>query len=130
MDRLDFSQKLNHFSYSYHKNDDKIFSIDDEVKARIIISRLYYSLFQRLLVEVNTIRKSSGANQHDALSSILEKNAGKGSMYRKLYEHFKDLQSLRIWADYRIKEDIKKGFDFAVLLEKNNRFIKSKKLIP
>jgi len=129
MDRLDFSKDLNSFSFSYDKKDSAIFELNDESQKRIIISRLYYALYHRVLAELPKIKELTGPSGHVTVVNTLEKQTRKGMHYQRLYNHYRDLKRLREWADYRIDEDLGADTTFAVLLQKTYSFIKSAKLI-
>ena len=111
-----------------NKNSD-IFTINDESQKRIFLSRLYYSLYHRLLTELPKIKDLSGPGGHETVYTILEKQVRNGEHYRKLFEHFTDLRDLRIWADYKIEQDFEASTNFSILFQKTFRFINSSKLI-
>ena len=129
MDRLDFSKDLNTFSYMYKNRNSDIFTINDESQKRIFLSRLYYSLYHRLLTELPKIKDLSGPGGHETVYTILEKQVRNGEHYRKLFEHFKDLKDLRVWADYKVEECLTASTNFTILFQKTNSFINSSKLI-
>ena len=99
MNRLDFSKDLNKFSFFYKNKNSAIFEINDESQKRIFISRLYYSLYHRLLTELSKEKNLTGPGGHKTVFIALEKQAGNGAFYRRLFTHFKDLRKLREWAD-------------------------------
>ena len=129
MDRLAFCKDLNEFSFSYNNKDSKIFQINDESQKRILVSRLYYSLYHRLLTELTKIKELTGPGGHETVFITLKKQAGINDHYKRLFEHFKVLKELREWADYKIEESINPNTTFVVLLHKTNSFINSSKLI-
>ena len=129
MNRLDFSKDLNTFSYSYNKKDIAIFELNDESQKRILLSRLYYALYHRVLTELTNIKVLTGPGGHKAVIDTLEKQAREGEHYRRLYFHYKDLKELREWADYKIDEDLNSSTSFSVLFQKTFSFINSEKLI-
>ena len=83
MDHLILSQQLNTFSFEYHKSNND-FSITDETKKRIILSRLYYALLNRLFNELPEVATSKGSNKHESVLNILKKQAGNGNFYSDL----------------------------------------------
>ena len=129
MDRLDFSKDLNAFSYMYKNKNSDIFIINDESQKRIFLSRLYYSLYHRLLTELPKIKELSGPGGHETVSITLEKQVRHGDHYQKLFAHFTDLRDLRVWADYKVEESLETDTNFTVLFQKTFRFINSSKLI-
>lgn len=129
MNRLDFSKDLNKFSFSYKNKDNAIFDINDESQKRIFVSRLYYSLYHRLLTELPKIKDLTGPGGHKTVFSTLEKQARNGDHYRRLFEHFKVLRELREWADYKIDDSLNPGTQFNILFQKTHSFINSAKLI-
>ena len=129
MNRLDYSKDLNTFSYSYNKKDIAIFELNDESQKRILLSRLYYALYHRVLTELTKIKELTGPGGHKAVIDALEKQAREGEHYRRLYLHYKDLKELREWADYKIDEDLNSATSFSVLFQKTFSFINSQKLI-
>jgi uncharacterized protein (UPF0332 family) len=129
MNRLDYSKDLNTFSYSYNKKDIAIFELNDESQKRILLSRLYYALYHRVLTELTKIKELTGPSGHKAVIDALEKQAREGEHYRRLYLHYKDLKELREWADYKIDENLSSGTSFSVLFQKTFSFINSEKLI-
>ncbi len=129
MDRLDFSKDLNTFSYMYKNKKSDIFTINDESQKRIFLSRLYYSLYHRLLTELPKIKELTGPGGHETVYKTLEKQAGRGEHYKKLFDHFTDLRDFRIWADYKVDEILVANTNFSVLFQKTFCFINSSKLI-
>ena len=129
MDRLDFSKDLNAFSYMYKNKNNDIFIINDESQKRIFLSRLYYSLYHRLLTELPRIKELTGPGGHETVYITLEKQVRHGEQYQKLFDHFTDLRDLRIWADYKVEEILEANTNFPVLFQKTFRFINSSKLI-
>jgi len=129
MDRLDFSKDLNTFSFSYNKKDVAIFELNDESQKRIVLSRLYYALYHRVLTELPKVEELTGPGGHKTVIETLSKQTRKGTHYRRLYEHYLDLKKLREWADYRINEDLSLNTKFPVLFQKTFSFINSVKLI-
>ena len=129
MNRLDFSKDLNKFSFFYKNKNSAIFEINDESQKRIFISRLYYSLYHRLLTELSKEKNLTDPGGHKTLFIALEKQAGNGEFYRRLFTHFKDLRKLREWADYKIDDSLNPETQFTILFEKTNSFINSAKLI-
>ena len=129
MDRLEYSKDLNAFSFSYNNKDVAIFELNNESQKRIFISWLYYSLYHRLLTELSKEKNLTGPGGHKTLFIALEKQAGNGEFYRRLFTHFKDLRKLREWADYKIDDSLNPETQFTILFEKTNSFINSAKLI-
>lgn len=129
MKRLDFSHDLNTFSFAYSRKDNSIFQINNESQKRIFLSRLYYALYHRVLMELPKEKELSGPGGHKTVVEALSKQTREGNHYRRLYFHYKDLKELREWADYKIDESIDLSTNLAVLFEKTYSFIKSKKLI-
>ncbi len=129
MNRLDYSKDLNSFSYSYNKKDIAIFELNDESQKRILLSRLYYALYHRVLAELTKIKELTGPGGHKAVIDALEKQAREGEHYRRLYLHYKDLKELREWADYKIDENLSSDTSFSVLFQKTFSFINSERLI-
>ena len=129
MDRLDFSKDLNTFSYMYKNKNSDIFIINDESQKRIFLSRLYYSLYHRLLTELPKIKELSGPGGHETVYITLEKQVRHGDHYQKLFAHFTDLRDLGVWADYNVEESLETDTNFTVLFQKTFRFINSSKLI-
>ena len=129
MNRLDFSKDLNKFSFFYKNKNSAIFEINDESQKRIFISRLYYSLYHRLLTELPKIKELSGPGGHETVYITLEKQVRHGDHYQKLFAHFTDLRDLRVWADYKVEESLETDTNFTVLFQKTFRFINSSKLI-
>lgn len=129
MDRLDFSKDLNSFAFSYNKKDVAIFSLNDESQKRIFLSRLYYSLYHRVLTELPKIKELTGSGGHKTVVDTLAKQAKHGMHYQRLYTHYKDLKELREWADYKLDDELKSGTEFNVLFQKTFSFINSTKLI-
>ena len=129
MDRLDFSKDLNAFSYMYKNKNSDIFIINDESQKRIFLSRLYYSLYHRLLTELPKIKELTGPGGHETVYITLEKQVRHGEQYQKLFDHFTDLRDFRIWADYKVEEILEANTNFSVLFQKTFRFINSSKLI-
>ena len=115
MNRLDFSKDLNKFSFFYKNKNSAIFEINDESQQRIFISRLYYSLYHRLLTELSKEKNLTGPGGHKTLFIALEKQAGNGEFYRRLFTHFKDLRKLREWADYKIDDSLNPETQFTIL---------------
>ncbi len=129
MSHIDLSKELNTFSFEYNKADHSDFSITEETQKRVIISRLYYALFNRILEELPDISSSSAPNKHATVMIILTKQSSDGIFYSNLLNLFKDLKKFRIWADYIVYNGVPTSMNLNMLLQKVHRYIESKKVI-
>lgn len=93
MEHLDYSKKLNTFSYNC--NSINLDFADDETKKRILLGRLYYSIFHYYLEEYPQLAQSSGAGKHETLLQIIRKERS-----NQEYILFSQLKSIREWGDY------------------------------
>ncbi|WP_456451624.1 hypothetical protein [Hydrogenimonas sp.] len=126
MTHADYAKELNAFSYK--TEDLKIDDVSDETMLRIRIGRLYYALFHRIINELPDMQASTSSSQHSQVESRLERYASNGHTGR-VHRLFKDLKTLRVWADYQVDRPIPKH-NMTVLLKKTYTAINSKKIFP
>lgn len=55
MNHLNLAKELNTFSFEYNKTNHSDFSITEETQKRVIVSKLYYSLFHRILSDRKSV---------------------------------------------------------------------------
>jgi len=128
MGHIDYSKELNTFSYNFYSISPSTVKIKSETHARIVLSKLYYALFHRIMEELPHIQSLSGPGQHDAIHKILTKQVSHGSFYLELLYLFNDLKSFRVWADYQVFKK-QPPTNFNVLFQKTYSKINAKKLI-
>lgn len=68
----EYAKQLNSFTYKFNTIQAIDFSISEETKKRITISKLYYALYHRILEELPNLQTSKGSNKHESI----EKNFG------------------------------------------------------
>ena len=129
MEYLDLSKEFNTFSFECNRMPSSAFGISEETQKRVILSRLYYALFNRLLAELPKIAMSRGSNKHESVKNILAQQAGSGDFYRNLYNLFIDLKKFREWADYKLTNTIPLNGVFTMLLQKVYKYINAAKVI-
>ena len=74
-----------------------IFSQDHDFFARQFFSRLYYALFHKCLEQNQELANSEASNKHEIIEKKLQQ-----SNNDKVYQLFKSLKFLRVWADYQL----------------------------
>jgi len=79
----------------------EIFNENKQIYKKTIINRLYYSMYHKILHVLN--KNLTGNSIHETLENILERNASNETI-DKIYQLFRTLKSLRIWADYKLEE--------------------------
>ncbi len=126
---IEYSKELNFFAYKFITLSCDDFLISQESQKRVTISKMYYALYHRILEELPILQTSKGSNKHEAIEKILEKQCNKGSFYTKLFELFRDLKSLRVWADYEALNSIPNELNLNLLQRKLYSNINAKKLI-
>lgn len=99
---LDYAKELNSFSYCMKDISPQLLKIGDETHKRVLVSKLYYALFHRLMEELPQVQGLSGPGQHKTIKEILKKQSSKSSDANDLLNLFNDLKSLREWADYEV----------------------------
>ena len=129
MTHLDLAKELNTFSFECDKMPASSFGINEETQKRVVLSRLYYALFNRILADLPKLAMSRGSNKHESVGNILAKQAGNSDFYRNLYDLFKDLKTFREWADYKFTANIPLRGNFAMLFRKVYSYINATKVI-
>lgn len=129
MTHKDYSIELNNFSYNFGLANISTFSISEETHKRIIVSKLYYALYHRILEELPSIQNSDGSNKHETIENILSKQANKGALYLRLHQLFRDLKGFRVWADYNLMLSMPVNMNLILLQRKTFDTIKYAKLI-
>jgi predicted enzyme involved in methoxymalonyl-ACP biosynthesis len=127
MNYLDYSKELNAFSFNAKEIDPLSLKIDADTLLRIRIRTLYYALYHRVLSELPKLQSSTTPNQHQQIEDQLYKKSPSSEHTRRVYQHFKELKALRIWADYRVNKSLNIT-NIAILLAKTNSFINSKQI--
>ncbi len=89
-----YSQDLNTFLYELYKSNE-VFGTNEEIRNKVIVSKLYYVFYHYILSELPEINSLTGPNKHKVIEEVLHK-------YNKKTEYriFKPLKDLRIKADY------------------------------
>ncbi len=72
---------------------------DHDFFARQFFSRLYYALFHKCIAQNQELASSKASNQHEIIEKKLQQ-----SNNDKVYQLFKSLKSLRVWADYQLTD--------------------------
>jgi len=93
MSHLDYAKQLNSFSYNCNLKD--LNFIDNETKKRVLLGRLYYSLFHYYLEKYPTIAQSTASGKHETILQIIRKEKSPQE-----YTLFSQLKSIREWGDY------------------------------
>jgi len=117
MDFQTYAERLNSFSFHFHNGDKKLFEIDDEVKERIILSRLYYALLHHFFQQHKTLANSTASGKHETMLRIVENE------HSPHFSLFEELKKLREWADYRPMEKAPFSINTGRLLHNANRVI-------
>jgi len=117
MDNQKYAKELNKFSFLFNKEDKEIFEIDDEVKLRIVLSRLYYAVLHHFFQQHQELSNSSASGKHETMLRIVEREHSGHSIL------FKELKKLREWADYRPLENVPFPINIGRLLHNANRII-------
>lgn len=99
---VEYGKELNSFSYNMKDISPSSFKIQDETHKRVLVSKLYYALFHRIMEELPFLQGLSGPGQHKTIKETLQKQANKSTTNRNLLYLFNDLKSLREWADYEV----------------------------
>ena len=104
---LDLAECFNKFAYELVSQEKivkkNIKSLEDDVLyRRVIFNKYYYALYHKYLAYDNDLRNKSGSSKHDAILTKIQ-NCGDP----KLFQVFKKLHSLRIWADYKVNDSSK-----------------------
>ncbi|WP_066222629.1 hypothetical protein [Aliarcobacter cryaerophilus] len=79
-------------------NNSKECNQDAYLKARIVLSRLYYACFHKGLEDFSDLRNSTEGQKHKKL--IKELTSSKKPEHQELLNLIIKLKDLRIWADY------------------------------
>lgn len=88
-------------------NSSKECNSDPYIKARIVLSRLYYACFHKGLEDFSDIRNSSEGKKHQRLIEAL--TASTKPEHKQLLKLILKLKDLRIWADYDYSDKIYKN---------------------
>ena len=120
----DYAKELN--AFSFNTSDLKIDRVTDETMLRIRIGRLYYALYHRIIQELPDVQTSTSANKHSQIESRLAKGASSDHT-RRIYQLFKELKTLRIWADYRVDKPAP-SHNMTLLLRKTYQAVQSTKI--
>jgi len=124
MIHTDYAKELN--AFSFNTSDLKIDDVTDETMLRIRIGRLYYALYHRIIQELPDVQMSTSGNKHSQIESHLAKGASNDHT-RRIYQLFKDLKALRVWADYRVDKPAP-PHNMVLLLRKTHQAIQSTKI--
>ena len=127
MNNLDYSKELNAFSFNTKGIDPSSLKISTDTLLRIRIRTLYYALYHRVLSELPHLQSSSTPNKHQQLEDHLYKKSPSNKHTQRVYQHFRELKALRVWADYRVNKPLDVT-DISLLLAKTNSFINSKRI--
>ena len=74
------------------------YTLNTHAKARILLSRLYYAVFHKVLEDFSHIRTSRQGQKHKRMIEALQ--ASSNPDHRAILILVQKLQDLRIWADY------------------------------
>ena len=88
-------------------NSSKECNSDPYIKARIVLSRLYYACFHKGLEDFSDIRNSSEDKKHQRLIEAL--TASTKPEHKQLLKLILKLKDLRIWADYNYIDEFYKN---------------------
>ncbi|MCT7576435.1 hypothetical protein ACOTVZ_02810 [Aliarcobacter butzleri] len=88
-------------------NNSKECNSDPYIKARIVLSRLYYACFHKGLEDFSNIRNSSEGKKHQRLIEGL--TASTKPEHKQLLNLILKLKDLRIWADYDYSDETYKN---------------------
>ncbi len=91
---------LNTFAYNLSNFDILQLGITENVSKRSIFNRLYYALYNRLIDELPDLQVSTTGEKHQQIEDRLRRNTH-NDVCRKAYNLFRDLKTLRVWADYK-----------------------------
>lgn len=122
----DYSQTLTHCVYSMMQSEIKIDDIDKLSLEKSLINRLYYALYNRIIAELPKLQISTTGNKHKQINDILLSKSSNRSI-EQVYEVFKDMKTLREWADYKPNESTPL-FDLNVWQTKVYSIVKRKKI--
>ena len=117
MDHQQYAEALNHFSFQFFKADKDLFNTEEEVKQRIILSRLYYALMHHFFQKHPKLANSTAAGKHETLLRIIQNE------HREYFSLFIELKKLREWADYKPAEKLPFPINLGRLLHNANRII-------
>jgi len=120
MEFQEYAEQLNHFSFLFSKEDSDIFSIDEDVRQRIVLSRLYYALLHHFFELHKELALSSGAGKHETMLRVVQKEHQQSS------DLFFTLKRLREWADYHPQQMAPFPLNVGRLLHNTNRVIQQK----
>ena len=128
MEYNELANGLNTFAYNLHKFDITEFQITQEVANRSIINRLYYALYNRLINELPSLQLSKTPDKHQQIEDRLKRHLDNNTC-RYTYNHFRDLKSLRVWADYKPTIEAP-NTNFNILLAKTYKILQYQKIFP
>lgn len=117
MDNQTYAEELNRFSFEFYKEEKGLFNIDDEVKQRIVLSRLYYALLHHFFQRHQDLATSSAAGKHETMLRIVQRE------HSAHFSLFNELKKLREWADYKPTENAPFSLNIGRLLHNTNRVI-------
>ena len=121
-----YAEELNNFSYNSKDIDPNTLIITDETMLRVRINRLYYALYHRIMEELPDLQVSTGGEKHKQIEERLARHASNEHTNR-VYQHFRDLKTLRVWADYEVDRE-PPTHDLTILFRKTYAFIKAKRI--
>lgn len=102
MNHQELSKKLCELTHQWvnnHKDEKAPILIDDfDFFKRQFYSRLYYALYHKCLQQEPNLSQSETPNKHQIIENRLR------STNDVIYQLFRKLKSLRIWADYKLSE--------------------------
>jgi len=99
----EYSETLTHCVYTMMQPTIIVKNIDKLSLEKSLISRLYYALFNRIIAELPKLQLSTTGNKHSQINAILLQKSSNNSI-KQVHQVFNDMQTLRIWADYKPNE--------------------------
>lgn len=119
---------LSTLSFNINKLNATELNVEEEIIERSIINRLYYALYNRIIDEIPELKASTSGDKHSQIESRLQKHIGNETT-RRVYNSFRKLKELRVWADYKPTED-RPPFRLPFLLSETNTIIRYQKIFP
>ena len=112
-----YSKELNTFSFLLFNEKSELFEMNEDVKERIILSRLYYALLHHFFEQHQNIALSTASGKHETVLRIVKKE------HNLHFSLFLSLKKLREWADYHPHEVAPFPLNLSRLLHQVNRVI-------
>ena len=129
MTYINIAKELLTFSDKFYYSDCKVtIGINDEMTYRIVLSRLYYSLYNKLILEDFDLIHSTLGGKHKKLETLFVLREGDSEDIDEALDLLIILKSLRVWADYQPTEPIPL-FDYADLLDRVDYILRVPKLL-